>query len=286
MLAEKKMTPFSQDEVICGASREEGQQNGSNMLANIVHFINERIYPVIGVLIFLGIWQLLCWLQAFGEDFSSAFSPHATFLALIEMIKDGDLRRHALPSLQRVFISLGLAIVVAVPIGIIIGYFKKIEQMTYVVFQFMRMVSPLAWMPIAIIIFGVGNQSVIFLLWLVAIWPLILNTAHGAGRVNTLWVDMAKTMGGYDFQIVKKIIIPASIPDMLNGLRLALGISWIILVPAEMLGVSEGLGYFILDTRDRFRYDQLMATILIIGCIGYILDSVNRLLIDKYSWKM
>ncbi len=248
--------------------------------------LSDRVFYISGVVLFLLFWQVASMLNLFGEDFSEAFSPIAAMLALVEMARDGDIVHHTLPSLRRVLVSLSLAIVFALPVGVIVGYFKRAEQMTYIVFQFMRMISPLAWMPIAIIMFGVGDLSVTFLLWLVAIWPLILNTAHGAGRVSPLWLNMAKTMGANDQGILQKIIIPAAIPDMLTGLRLAVGVSWIILVPAEMLGVPDGLGYFILDTRDRFRYDQLMATIVIIGSIGYLLDSMNRWLINKFAWKI
>jgi len=257
------------------------QTNSSGLIA----LIADRSFYVLGVILFMIVWQIASALKLFGADFSEAFSPLAAILALVEMVKNGELIHHALPSLRRVLLGLSLAVVVALPIGVLVGYFKRVEQLTYVVFQFMRMISPLAWMPIAIIIFGVGDVSVVFLLWLVAIWPLILNTSHGAGRVSPLWVNMAKTMGAMDIGILRKIIIPAAVPDMLTGLRLAVGVSWIILVPAEMLGVPDGLGYFILDTRDRFRYDQLMATIMAIGMIGYLLDSVNRWLINKFSWK-
>ncbi len=262
---------------------EKKQQSGTGKAGA---FLAERGFYVLGVLLFLVVWQAASMLKLFGSDFSEAFSPWAAALALIEMARNGDITRHAIPSLRRVLVSLAFAILVALPVGVLVGYFKRLEQLTYVVFQFMRMISPLAWMPIAIIMFGVGDVSVTFLLWLVAIWPLILNTAHGAGRVSPLWLNMAKTMGAMDAGILRKIIIPAAIPDMLTGLRLAVGVSWIILVPAEMLGVPDGLGYFILDTRDRFRYDQLMATIVVIGAIGYLLDSVNRWLISKYSWKI
>lgn len=246
----------------------------------------DRGMYVLGVLLFMAVWQLASMAQLFGENFSEAFSPYAAMLALIEMIRSGELVHHAVPSLKRVLTGLSLAVVVALPVGVFVGYFRRVEQLTYVVFQFMRMISPLAWMPIAIIMFGVGDVSVIFLLWLVAIWPLILNTSHGAGRVSPLWVNMAKTMGALDWGILRKVVIPAAVPDMLTGLRLAVGVTWIILVPAEMLGVPDGLGYFILDTRDRFRYDQLMATIMAIGMIGYLLDSINRWLIHKFSWKI
>jgi NitT/TauT family transport system permease protein len=262
------------------------KQNDNKGSQEMTARLADRGFYLLGVVLFMIVWQIASALKLFGADFSESFSPLAAMLALFEMIKNGELIHHALPSLRRVLTGLSLAIVVALPLGVLVGYFKRIEQLTYVVFQFMRMISPLAWMPIAIIIFGVGDVAVIFLLWLVAIWPLILNTSHGAGRVSPLWVNMAKTMGAKDFGILRKVIIPAAVPDMLTGLRLAVGVSWIILVPAEMLGVPDGLGYFILDTRDRFRYDQLMATIMAIGMIGYLLDSANRWLIHKFSWKM
>jgi NitT/TauT family transport system permease protein len=254
--------------------------------AKFCQMCNERKYYAIGLVGILAIWQIALSLGILGEDFTESFTPLASAKALVEMVETGDLWRHTIPSLKRVAVGLGAAVLVALPIGILIGYFSKLEQMTYIAFQFLRMISPLAWMPVAIIIFGVGDKAVYFLLWLVAIWPLILNTAHGASRVSSLWINMAKTMGATDFGILRKIVIPAAIPDMLTGLRLAVGISWIILVPAEMLGVSDGLGYFILDTRDRFRYDQLMATIVVIGAIGYMLDMIMKYFINKFAWKI
>ncbi len=265
------------------STKKEKKQAGSGSAGA---FLSDRLFYVLGVVLFLVVWQGASTFKLFGENFSEAFSPLAALLALVEMARNGDIVHHAIPSLRRVLVSLGLAVVVALPVGVLVGYFRRLEQLTYVPFQFMRMISPLAWMPVAIIMFGVGDVSVTFLLWLVAIWPLILNTVHGAGRVSPLWLNMARTMGAGDKGILTKIIIPAAIPDMLTGLRLAVGVSWIILVPAEMLGVPDGLGYFILDTRDRFRYDQLMATIFIIGLIGYLLDSANRWLISRFAWKI
>tara|TARA_Y100000294_G_scaffold40119_1_gene36307 strand:+ start:1039 stop:1950 length:912 start_codon:yes stop_codon:yes gene_type:complete len=262
------------------------KQTKTSTLEKILGFFSDNKYYAIGMIILIAIWQLVTSLGLLGEDFAPMFAPSAAFLAFIEMAKSGDIVHHTLPSLKRVAIGLTYSVSFAIPVGILVGYFTKLEQMTYIAFQFLRMISPLAWMPVAIIIFGVGDKSVIFLLWLVAIWPLILNTAYGTSRVSQLWINMARTMGAFDWAILKKIIIPAAIPDMLTGLRLAVGISWIILVPAEMLGVPDGLGYFILDTRDRFRYDELMATITIIGTIGYLLDSVMRLLIRRYAWKI
>lgn len=279
--AEKK--PQSTTDEVMAKFRKQTKLTG---FQKFLRFFSEKKYYLIGLVVIVSIWQLSMALNVLGDNFSPSFSPYASLLAFIEMVQVGDLSRHTLPSLRRVAYGLTFSIIFAVPIGVLIGYYPKLEQMTYITFQFLRMISPLAWMPVAIIVFGVGDHSVIFLLWLVAIWPLILNTAHGTGRVSQLWINMAQTMGAKDWDILRKIIIPAAIPDMLTGLRLSVGISWIILVPAEMLGVPDGLGYYILDTRDRFRYDQLMATIVTIGAIGYILDSFMRFLIKKYSWKI
>jgi len=148
------------------------------------------------------------------------------------------------------------------------------------------MISPLAWMPIAIIAFGVGNRPVYFLVAVAAVWPFIINTAHGVGRVEPLWIKVARNLGAGEGQVLRRVVIPAVVPDILTGLRLAIGLAWVVLVPAEMLGVSSGLGYFILDTRDRFRYDELMAAILLIGLLGYGLDGVVKVVQRRFSWTM
>jgi NitT/TauT family transport system permease protein len=171
-----------------------------------------------------------------------------------------------------------------IPVGIVIGYYRRAEAASQVVFQFMHMMSPLAWMPIAIIVLGVGDRPIYLLIALAAVWPIIINTAHGLSRVNTLWLKVARNLGASEGQIMRRIIFPAILPDILTGLRLAIGWAWIMIVPDEMLGVSSGLGYFILDTRDRFRYDQLMATVLVIGLLGYLLDSCVRLIQKRYAW--
>lgn len=121
----------------------------------------DRGFYLLGVVLFMIVWQIASALKLFGADFSESFSPLAAMLALFEMIKNGELIHHALPSLRRVLTGLSLAVVVALPLGVLVGYFKRIEQLTYVVFQFMRMISPLAWMPIAIII-SASAMSLLF----------------------------------------------------------------------------------------------------------------------------
>jgi NitT/TauT family transport system permease protein len=146
------------------------------------------------------------------------------------------------------------------------------------------MISPLTWMPIAVMAFGIGDRPVIFLIAAAAVWPILLSTAHGVATVDPRWVAAARTLGARRIELVRRVLVPAALPDVLTGLRLALGVAWIVLVPAEMLGVRSGLGYYVLDTRDRFAYDELAALVLIVGAIGLVLDGAVRLAHARLAW--
>lgn len=246
---------------------------------------SQLLYQALGVGIALLLWQFFTSTLFLNEQFSQSFSPANTFAELIRLVRDGALIRHVIPSLSRVGIGLITAIAIGIPIGILIGYFLKLHLITNTVFQFIRMTSPLAWMPIAIIIFGVGNKPVYFLIAMAAVWPIIINTAHGVRNVNAIWIKVVRMLGGGDQAVLRRAVIPAIVPDVLTGLRISLGISWIILVPAEMLGVPSGLGYYILDTRDRFNYGEMTAVILVIGFFGFISDSILRFFQNRFSWR-
>ncbi len=241
-------------------------------------------YQMTGVAVVLIAWQFLTSGLVLNEQFSRSFSPANTFRELILFISSGAFVRHAVPSLSRVGIGLGIAMIIGIPVGILIGYFLKLDLITNTVFQFVRMTSPLAWMPIAIIIFGVGSKPVYFLITMAAVWPIIINTAHGVRSVNDIWIKVVRMLGGGDWAVLRRAVIPAIIPDVLTGLRISLGISWIILVPAEMLGVPSGLGYYILDTRDRFNYGEMTAVILVIGFFGFVSDTLLRFVQQRFSW--
>jgi NitT/TauT family transport system permease protein len=241
-------------------------------------------WQIAGVLAALALWQLATQMEVLGPQFGPTFSPASAAKALVELTTSGVIWPHLVASLRRVLVGLAVAASVGIPVGIIISYYRRAQAASQIVFQFLRMISPLAWMPITIIVLGVGDRPIYFLVALAAVWPFIINTAHGLSRVNTLWINVARNLGATEGQILRRIILPAILPDVLTGLRLAIGWAWIMVVPDEMLGVSSGLGYFILDTRDRFRYDQLMAVVLVIGLLGYLLDGLVRLLQRRYGW--
>jgi NitT/TauT family transport system permease protein len=230
------------------------------------------LLPCIGLAIGWGIWEMLIRIGASGSLIAEAFAPGPSLEALYHQIREGVLLYHAGVSLRRVLIGLGLAAGVGMPLGLAIGYFASLERITVLLFQFLRTVSPLSWMPIAVIALGIGDRAVIFLIAIASVWPILLNTASGVRHLNRSWLWLARSVGASTTHILIHVAIPAIGPQLFTGLRMAVGIAWVVLVPAEMLGVSSGLGYYLLDTRDRLSYSELMAAILGIGVVGLLLD--------------
>lgn len=211
------------------------------------------------------------------------FSPALALSSLSELILGNELTVHTLVSLQRVAVGLFWALLFGVPIGLAIGASRKLELATSGAFQFLRMISPLSWMPIAVMLFGIGDAPIYFLLSFAAVWPIILNTSAGVRQLDKRWLMLAHSLSATRSEILWRIVLPGSMGHILTGVRLAIGIVWIILVPCEMLGVSSGLGYFILDTRDRLAYSELMAVILLIGALGFLLDTIAQRLHRRWA---
>lgn len=247
-------------------------------------WVKERWAAPAGIVLFLILWQSFTSEALLGAGLRIYFSPAESVKALWSILFSGEVVPHILASLKRVGVGLGVAAAVGIPIGLLTGYASSMDRLTYGTFQFIRMISPLAWMPLAIAIFGVGDKPVYFLVSIAAVWPFIINTSFGVKSIEEIWIRVSKIHHIQGIRFLRHVLVPAALPDILIGLRLALGISWIVLVPAEMLGVSEGLGYFILDTRDRFAYGELIAVILIIGALGYSSDFLIQGVQKKISW--
>lgn len=228
-----------------------------------------------GLLGLLMLWWLLAWWQA-DSHLATLFAPKATFASLYELLGQAELYGHIGVSLQRIFIGLGLALLIGVPLGLLVGHSRNLELATTPAFQFLRMISPLSWMPIAVMVMGVGDVPIYFLLAFAAVWPILLNTAAGVRQLDHRWLQLTRSLSATYTETLLRLIIPGILGHVLTGVRLAIGILWIVLVPCEMLGVSAGLGYFILDTRDRLAYSELMAMVIIIGLLGFLLDAAAR----------
>ncbi len=243
-------------------------------------------YPAIGISVLLALWWFGGYLIASNPDTESFadFAPAPAFAALADLIRSGGLWDTVLPSLYRIGMGLLWAVLIGVPVGVAIGTVGSLREITHVPFQFLRMISPLAWMPIAVLAFASWDNAIIFLITIAAVWPILFSTAHGVRRVDPLWFKVARNLGADSFQMLRRIIMPAIAQDIFAGIRLAVGVAWIVLVPAEYLGVTSGLGYAINDARDTLEYDTLASIVIIIGVIGFFLDGICMSLIKRFSW--
>ncbi len=243
-------------------------------------------FALIGIGVMLIVWWVGGWIVASNPATMNfaGFAPAPTFERLWRMVLSGEALRMTIPSLARIGAGLGWAIAFGVPFGILVGRFRTVREASSVPFQFLRMISPLAWMPIAVMAFATWDRAIIFLVGVAAIWPILFSTAHGFRRIDPAWFKVARNLGARPWHMLFTIILPAIAQDALTGIRLAVGVAWIVLVPAEFLGVTSGLGYSINDARDALEYDRLAATVVIIGIIGFTLDLICEQAIRRASW--
>lgn len=233
--------------------------------------------PIAGLAVAVGAWWAAITLLVEPGSILARFAPGDAISTLSRLVLDGDVQAHVMSSLRRILLGLGLAALVGTPLGLVLGSARLAARTSGPVLGLLRMVSPLSWTPIAIILFGVGDGPVVFLVAIGATWPIALNTAAGVAQLDPAWRRVARSLGASRLEMLRHVVWPGIRPNVLTGLRIATGLAWVILVPAEMLGVDSGLGYFVLDARDRFAYDELVAAILLIGTLGLALDTVARL---------
>ena len=240
----------------------------------------------LGVLMILWLWYLGGESIANNPDTENFadFAPEPAFAAFKEILKSGELSENIFPSLKRIGWGICLAFAIGIPLGVAIGRFGVLSDTTHLPFQFLRMISPLAWMPIAVLVYPTWDKAIIFLITMASIWPLILSAAAGVKKIEPSWFVVARNLGANELHMLTKVVLPAVLYDIFNGLRLAIGVAWIVIVPAEFLGVSSGLGYAINDARDTLEYDRLAAYVIAIGLIGYFLDSICSTLTKQVNW--
>ena len=176
-------------------------------------------------------------------------------------------------SLRRVAIGYTLASVIAVPLGILVGISKVAFKAFNPYFQLLKPVSPLAWLPIGLYLFRDSELTGIFIIAIASIWPTLTNTAFGVANVDSSYLDVSKTLGASRWRTIFKVIIPAALPNIISGLRISMGIAWLVIVAAEML-LGTGLGYFIWNEWNNLYIPNILVTIFIIGIVGIILDQI------------
>lgn len=247
---------------------------------------DKSLHFFVGLAFLLGLWWLAIYVVTLNPDNSTFtdFAPLSAIQALPDMWEDGTIPDALETTGGRLGAGMLLAIAIGVPIGIMMGQIRWFQRLTNVPFQFLRMISPLSWEPIAVVVFAGWDEAIIFLIAIAAIWPIAFATAAGLAKVDPAWFKVSRNLGAKPWQMVTRIIVPAITFDILTGIRLALGVAWIVVIPAEFLGVTSGFGYAIQDAREGLEYSNLMGMILMIGVVGFVLDSICVMLIKRFSW--
>lgn len=231
------------------------------------------VLPLLAAAVVVGVW----W-AAVALTRTTVFpSPLRVATGMRELAGKGLLLRYVLDSLSRVLTGYTLALVLGVPAGLALGWFPRAASAFDPVVQICRPISPLAWMPLAILWFGVSEAAPRFLIFLGAFFPIVVATTNGVRNVPAIYLQAGRNFGLSTGALLRRVVLPSLLPQILVGLRIALGIAWLVVVAAEMIAVDSGLGYLIIDSRNAGkRYDLVVAGMLLIGVIGLGLDVLVR----------
>ena len=248
----------------------------------------QRIKNVMPSLILMALLVALWWAVVVKTDSLIFPTPGQVLTGTLELAADGTLWEHIRASLFRVGTGFLIAVLVAVPVGLWMGRVDAVYRTLNPVFQIMRPISPIAWIPLAILWFGVGDVSPVFLIFIAAVFPMIVQTAAGVHTIERRYLHAAENFGVSRATLFRRVIVPAVLPEIVVGMRIGLGVAWLVVVAAEMIALHSGLGYLIIDSRNAGnRYDLVIAGMIIIGLIGLMLDGLMRLLegLKSVRWR-
>jgi NitT/TauT family transport system permease protein len=217
---------------------------------------------------------LFAWSYAVRLSGTNVFpSPLSVERGTVQLIERGVLWGYIGDSLRRVAIGYLAAVIIGIPAGLLLGWYPSAGQMVNPIIQMLRPISPIAWIPVAIVLFGVGDMASIYLIFLASFFPIVVSTMNGVRNVPSMYRRAGRNFGLSAGKLLARVVFPAALPQMLVGLRIALGIAWLVVVAAEMIAADSGLGYLVIDSRNAGkRYDLVVAAMLLIGLIGLVLD--------------
>ena len=239
----------------------------------------KKLAQALPALVVIALLIAIWWAVVVATESAIFPTPLQVVTGAWELVQDGTLWDHIGASLFRVIAGFTLAVALAVPLGLWMGWVRGAYLMLNPLFQMLRPISPIAWIPIAILWFGVGDVSPIFLIFLSSVFPMIVQTVVGVHTIERRYLWAAANFGVSRATLFRRVVIPAVLPQVIVGMRIGLGVAWLVVVAAEMIALRSGLGYLIMDSRNAGnRYDLVVAGMIIIGVIGLLLDGVMRLL--------
>jgi nitrate/nitrite transport system permease protein len=242
--------------------------------------------PVLGIALFVLLWALL-------SHNSSLPGPARTFEAAVKIFSDPfysngpndqGIGWNVLSSMSRVGIGFGLAVLIGVPTGFAIGRFNFLNRMTAPIISLLRPVSPLAWLPIGLLVFKEAQPAAIWVIFISSIWPVILNTAVGVGRVPQDYLNVARVLNLSEWKVMTRILFPAVLPYLLTGIRLGVGVAWLVIVAAEMLTGGTGLGFWVWDEWNNLKVEHIIIAIFVVGMVGLVLEQFVLALARRFQY--
>jgi nitrate/nitrite transport system permease protein len=243
--------------------------------------------PIIGIALLVGVWALLTM------NSTTFPKPNETFDAAVKLFadpfysngpNDQGIGWNVLNSLQRVGIGFGLAALVGIPMGFMIGRFSFLNRMVSPLVSLLRPVSPLAWLPIGLLVFKAANPAAIWTIFICSIWPMIINTAVGVQRVPQDYLNVARVLNLSEWKVITRILFPAVLPYMLTGVRLSVGTAWLVIVAAEMLTGGVGIGFWVWDEWNNLNVKHIIIAIFVIGIVGLLLEQLLMAIAKRFSY--
>lgn len=245
------------------------------------------IAPLLGILAFIGFWSLLA---QYSEGLPGPLSTWQAALVLFadpfydNGPNDMGIGWNILNSLGRVGVGFGLAALVGIPLGFAIGRFAFLAGMLAPIISLLRPVSPLAWLPIGLLVFEAAGPASIWVIFISSIWPIILNTAAGVASVPQDYLNVARVLKLSEFKVLTRILFPAVLPHLMTGIRLAIGVAWLVIVAAEMLTGGIGLGFWVWDEWNNLNVEHILIAIIIVGLVGLALEQMLLLIAKRFDY--
>ena len=211
-------------------------------------------------------------------------SPVDVLYSAINILQSGKLLQNTIDTLFKVFSGLILASIVAIPLGILMGWYQTLEDLCSLIVSILRPIPPVAWIPFSILWFGIGTVPAVFIIFMGCVFPILVYTLDGVKRTDKVLIESAQTLGANDWNVLKRVILPSAVPYIVSGLKVGVGIALMCTISAEMIGSSSGLGYMILTATNLFDTGTTVVGMLVIGLIGLVLDYVFGLAQKRIFW--
>ena len=253
----------------------------------IAGFFRDAIPVFFGLAMFVAIWAML-------SAHSTLPGPLKTLHSAIAIFSDPFYRKgpndqgigwNILMSLGRVGIGFGMAALIGIPLGFMIGRFRFLARMTSPIISLLRPVSPLAWLPIGLLVFKAANPAAIWVIFISSIWPMIVNTAVGVREVPQDYLNVAKVLNLSEWKVFTRILFPAALPFVLTGIRLSIGVAWLVIVAAEMLTGGVGIGFWVWDEWNNLNVEHIIIAIFVVGIVGLLLEQMLMLIARRFEYR-